>query len=112
AGVSAGADPVPEALEPGGRLRAGDPDARETLPLRFLAENPGLLDSIRPRLHARRAIVAPGDMIPEGSGARAAGGIPTSNDRFYPRVFGLVVAALLAVAMVAILTPFVGPILW
>ena len=51
-------------------------------------------------------------MIPGKSGARAAGSIPTSDDRFYPRVFGLVVAALLAVAMVAILKPFVGPILW
>lgn len=40
------------------------------------------------------------------------GVFPTSDDRFYPRVFGLVVAALLAVAMVAILKPFVGPILW
>jgi predicted PurR-regulated permease PerM len=37
---------------------------------------------------------------------------PTSDDRFYPRVFALAVAALLAVAMVAILKPFVGPILW
>jgi predicted PurR-regulated permease PerM len=36
----------------------------------------------------------------------------TSNDRFYPRVFGLVVAALLAVALVSILKPFIGPILW
>jgi predicted PurR-regulated permease PerM len=36
----------------------------------------------------------------------------TQTDRFYPRVFGLVVAALLAVALVSILKPFVGPILW
>ncbi|HEY3172391.1 MAG TPA: AI-2E family transporter [Thermoanaerobaculia bacterium] len=35
-----------------------------------------------------------------------------SDDRFYARVFGLVVAALLAAALVSILKPFVGPILW
>jgi len=35
-----------------------------------------------------------------------------SHDRFYARVFGLVVAALLAAALVSILRPFVGPILW
>lgn len=34
------------------------------------------------------------------------------DDRFYPRVFGLVVAALLAAALAYILRPFVGPILW
>lgn len=35
-----------------------------------------------------------------------------SEDRFYPRVFGLAVAALLAAALLSILKPFVGPILW
>ena len=35
-----------------------------------------------------------------------------SHDRFYARVFGLVVAVLLAAALVSILKPFVGPILW
>lgn len=35
-----------------------------------------------------------------------------SDDRFYPRVFGLAVAALLAWALYAILQPFIAPILW
>ena len=35
-----------------------------------------------------------------------------TDDRFYPRIFGIVVAALLAVALYSILEPFVGPILW
>lgn len=36
----------------------------------------------------------------------------TSGDRFYPRIFGLVVAALLSLALYSILKPFIGPILW
>lgn len=40
------------------------------------------------------------------------GAKPLNDDRFYPRVFGLAVAALLAVAVYSILKPFVGPILW
>jgi predicted PurR-regulated permease PerM len=32
--------------------------------------------------------------------------------RFYPRVFGLVAAALLAIALFEILRPFIGPMLW
>jgi predicted PurR-regulated permease PerM len=36
----------------------------------------------------------------------------TNNDRFYPRVFGLVVAALLGYALYLILAPFLAPILW
>lgn len=35
-----------------------------------------------------------------------------SDDRFYPRVFGLAVAALLAWLLYAILKPFIAPILW
>ena len=35
-----------------------------------------------------------------------------SDDRFYPRVFALVTAALLAGALFLILRPFLGPILW
>ena len=35
-----------------------------------------------------------------------------TDDRFYPRVFGLVVAALSAIALYLILRPFFGPILW
>ena len=35
-----------------------------------------------------------------------------TDDRFYPRVFGLAVAAVLAVALYLILKPFFGPILW
>ena len=37
---------------------------------------------------------------------------PTTDDRFYPRVFGLTVAALLGYALYRILTPFVAPLLW
>ena len=35
-----------------------------------------------------------------------------TDDRFYPRVFGLAVAALFAVALYLILRPFFGPIIW
>jgi predicted PurR-regulated permease PerM len=35
-----------------------------------------------------------------------------AEDRFYPRVFGLAVAALLGYALYRILTPFIAPILW
>ena len=35
-----------------------------------------------------------------------------NEDRFYPRVFGLVVAALAGLALYSILQPFIGPILW
>ena len=35
-----------------------------------------------------------------------------SDDRFYPRVFALVTAALLAAALFLILRPFLVPILW
>jgi predicted PurR-regulated permease PerM len=35
-----------------------------------------------------------------------------SDDRFYRRVFGLVVAALLALAVYLILKPFLAPVLW
>ncbi len=35
-----------------------------------------------------------------------------SDERLYPRVFGLVVAALLAMALYSILKPFIAPILW
>src|SRR6266581_2018343 len=34
------------------------------------------------------------------------------RDHFYPRVFGLVTTALLAVAVFKILQPFIGAILW
>ncbi len=34
------------------------------------------------------------------------------RSEFYPRVFGLVVAALLAIAVFKIIRPFIGPILW
>lgn len=34
------------------------------------------------------------------------------ESRFYPRIFGLAAAALLAFALFKILAPFVGPILW
>jgi len=34
------------------------------------------------------------------------------EERFYPRVFGLVVAAVLGYALLLILRPFLGPILW
>jgi predicted PurR-regulated permease PerM len=58
-------------------------------------------------------MLAPGDIILLAGRCDRAGGVSlTSNDRFYPRVFGLVVAALLAVALVSILKPFTGPILW
>lgn len=35
-----------------------------------------------------------------------------SDDRFYPRVFALVTAAVLALALLQILRPFIGSILW
>jgi predicted PurR-regulated permease PerM len=35
-----------------------------------------------------------------------------SDDRFYPRVFGLTVAVLLAFALYSIVKPFIAPILW
>ena len=35
-----------------------------------------------------------------------------SDDRFYPRVFALVTAELLAVALFLILRPFLGPTIW
>ncbi len=58
-------------------------------------------------------MLAPGYIILRRRGGPRPGGLHlTSNDRFYPRVFGLVVAALLAAALVSILKPFVGPILW
>jgi len=37
---------------------------------------------------------------------------PTTQERFYARVFGLVVSALLAYALFLIFRPFVGPMLW
>jgi predicted PurR-regulated permease PerM len=57
-------------------------------------------------------MLAPGCIILAPRRDAAGGGSSLTNDRFYPRVFGLVVAALLAVALVSILKPFIGPILW
>ena len=45
-------------------------------------------------------------------GSAPGGGTLATDDRFYPRVFGLAVAALAAVALYWILKPFFGPILW
>jgi predicted PurR-regulated permease PerM len=46
-----------------------------------------------------------------GVSSRPEGTLP-DEDRFYPRVFGIAVAALLAVAVYLILRPFIAPILW
>jgi predicted PurR-regulated permease PerM len=52
-------------------------------------------------------------MVSETGDNLAAGGAALRNEeRFYPRVFGLVVAGLLAAALYSILKPFIGPILW
>lgn len=51
-------------------------------------------------------------MVSETGDNLAAGGTPLKDDRFYPRVFGLTVAALLGIALYSILEPFVAPILW
>ncbi|MEO8348375.1 MAG: hypothetical protein ABI610_05640, partial [Acidobacteriota bacterium] len=45
-------------------------------------------------------------------GTAPGGGTLATDDRFYPRVFGLAVAALLGVALYSILRPFFGPIVW
>jgi predicted PurR-regulated permease PerM len=51
-------------------------------------------------------------MVSERAIIAAGGAALPDDDRFYPRVFGLAVAALAALALYSILQPFVGPILW
>jgi predicted PurR-regulated permease PerM len=112
--MPAGGDPVAEAVESSRGLGARDAEAGKPFRKRLFPKDPGRFESIEPRRHARPAMLAPdGRYSPLTRGAPAAEEttLPSQN-HFYPRVFGLVVAALLAAALVSILKPFVGPILW